>query len=773
MKQLLLNNKSNNFQTVPKIPKPQSMPKTQVYLGLGGSYNLENGGYSNANFYMHPTISHQFDKGWGLSVSPGTFVHNSEKYPGGNFRLTGFLPEHSVTVSKSFQGGGQFESILNRVYKSNANFAKRLRDPNRKSIPDWMTDSIATHKMSVGTDENGQPYIYPEVQEINGKLIDFTRSPYNRDAGMISAEEHGDTIHVPTIKDGVDFTKEYKKYFPNFQAGGRVGKTQTAARGPIKYNIPSTFSPGKTKEWIKYWYSNRSPQIQKNIKEARSTQAQWNKQMNTINTYKWYQSPKYLPQKIKSKASKNDFDDRRINGMTLPDYKTIYFNNPTYPGSSIQVHEGTHSQEPKIQKAIIPRHIKLKSGQYKDSYYDDPDEINSRVMEFRYINKLNPKRRYSIEEIRKMKDEGDGGTSWPGGKRPLDILNRYDDSTLLYLINGLAYNNNYKDQDIQYTKRGGTLKFQTGGTIPVGKAAKTAFKIFKGDHLKLMKQRLKNGGFERLAKTAKEDEAIKPSPGGMGEYKQNLLTKSQDWLLAQEPMKVSSKELEEYKRKHGLPKPVTSPKSGASSQFGKYYTDLYTDAPEKLKAIPNDKHQIAAHEYSHFVYKPSTTAPGFNYDKFPTAGQYFHGKNGSSELAARGSQLKNYFGLNKGSDDITPEMLTYAKEHYVKDTGIDNNMTSMFESVEDSNKFSNWISKNAPLIPLELTMKSIMLRNQPDPLSAKKGSKIAKHSWSADFGHTVDGNPNLDNMKGDYVTKKKRRKAQYGTKLNYLKSLYY
>jgi len=51
---------------------------------------------------MHPTISHQFDKGWGLSVSPGTFVHNSVKYPGGHFRLTGFLPEHSVTVSKSF-----------------------------------------------------------------------------------------------------------------------------------------------------------------------------------------------------------------------------------------------------------------------------------------------------------------------------------------------------------------------------------------------------------------------------------------------------------------------------------------------------------------------------------------------------------------------------------------------------------------------------------------------------------------------------------------------
>jgi len=41
------------------------------------------------------------------------------------------------------------------VYKSNANFTKRLRDPYRKFIPDWATDAIATHKMSVGTDENG------------------------------------------------------------------------------------------------------------------------------------------------------------------------------------------------------------------------------------------------------------------------------------------------------------------------------------------------------------------------------------------------------------------------------------------------------------------------------------------------------------------------------------------------------------------------------------------------------------------------------------------
>jgi len=74
---------------------------------------------------------------------------------------------------------------------------------------------------------------------------------------MISAEEHGDTIHVPTVKDGVEFTENYKKYFPNFQTGGEIESYKYDHGGPFR--IPSTFSPSKTKEWIKYWYSNRSP----------------------------------------------------------------------------------------------------------------------------------------------------------------------------------------------------------------------------------------------------------------------------------------------------------------------------------------------------------------------------------------------------------------------------------------------------------------------------------------------------------------------------------
>lgn len=112
--------------------------------------------------------------------------------------------------------------MLNKVNSSNANFVQRLKDPNRKSIPDWEspTDRISTHKLSVGTDENGNHYIFPEVQEINGELIDFTRPPYHRFAGEISAEMRGDTVRVPSLEDAIKFTETYKQYYP-FNNGGK------------------------------------------------------------------------------------------------------------------------------------------------------------------------------------------------------------------------------------------------------------------------------------------------------------------------------------------------------------------------------------------------------------------------------------------------------------------------------------------------------------------------------------------------------------------------
>ena len=50
------------------------------------------------------------------------------------------------------------------------------------------------------------------------------------------------------------------------------------------------------------------------------------------------------------------------------------------------------------------------------------------------------------------------------------------------------------------------------------------------------------------------------------------------------------------------------------------------------------------------------------------------------EVAERMSQLKNYFGM-KGDEQFTKEHLHYAKEHYVSDTQVDNEMRLFFQAI--------------------------------------------------------------------------------------------
>jgi hypothetical protein len=50
------------------------------------------------------------------------------------------------------------------------------------------------------------------------------------------------------------------------------------------------------------------------------------------------------------------------------------------------------------------------------------------------------------------------------------------------------------------------------------------------------------------------------------------------------------------------------------------------------------------------------------------------------EIAERMAQLKNYFGM-KAKEIFTKEHLEYAKQKYIKDIGLDNNMTTFFEAI--------------------------------------------------------------------------------------------
>lgn len=62
-------------------------------------------------------------------------------------------------------------------------------------------------------------------------------------------------------------------------------------------------------------------------------------------------------------------------------------------------------------------------------------------------------------------------------------------------------------------------------------------------------------------------------------------------------------------------------------------------------------------------------------------GNYMVEGNGD-EQAIRFSQFKAYL----GKDDISAEDLKYISENYVKDTGIDNNITDLFDAIKDYSK---------------------------------------------------------------------------------------
>lgn len=107
---------------------------------------------------------------------------------------------------------------------------------------------------------------------------------------------------------------------------------------------------------------------------------------------------------------------------------------------------------------------------------------------------------------------------------------------------------------------------------------------------------------------------------------------------------------------------------------------------------------IRSHEVDHALHIPIRQAEGFDLDFLKSSimksnnPEYFNQLN-NSELAARGTQLKNYFGLTRPDQEITEDMLKYAAQNYVKDTSFDNDMTMFFNSIRDWKKAAKWLSE--------------------------------------------------------------------------------
>ena len=107
----------------------------------------------------------------------------------------------------------------------------------------------------------------------------------------------------------------------------------------------------------------------------------------------------------------------------------------------------------------------------------------------------------------------------------------------------------------------------------------------------------------------------------------------------------------------------------------------------------NNRQAAISHEIGHaFSGKTPnrTNIEGFDVENI----KYFN-KNNYDELATRGTQIKNYFGLTSPDQEITPSMLKYAYKNYIKDTGINNNMMEFFNSITDFDKAAKWLTENS------------------------------------------------------------------------------
>ena len=126
-----------------------------------------------------------------------------------------FLPTVTIngsgrkTTRSRMRDGGPINSV-DYVNNSDAEFAKRLRERDTTSIPTWDSPGyMSTYRMASVDD-----IAYPMVQKVDGRLVDYTRSPYLPSYGLEKAMQTGNYIRFANEHDADDFARSYKALYP-------------------------------------------------------------------------------------------------------------------------------------------------------------------------------------------------------------------------------------------------------------------------------------------------------------------------------------------------------------------------------------------------------------------------------------------------------------------------------------------------------------------------------------------------------------------------------
>lgn len=123
-------------------------------------------------------------------------------------------------------------------------------------------------------------------------------------------------------------------------------------------------------------------------------------------------------------------------GVVLPsDYKQWKDREPLLHELNHVVNIFNSSIFDQVNKVLEGKQI-IDRGQEVNNYLTTPSEVQSRLMEFRKLNNLDPTKVYGIPDVREWRRTG----------KDADLLNTFDDDTVLELINTVAHTPNKKVQ---------------------------------------------------------------------------------------------------------------------------------------------------------------------------------------------------------------------------------------------------------------------------------------------------------------------------------------
>jgi hypothetical protein len=251
-----------------------------------------------------------------------------------------------------------------------------------------------------------------------------TEVQYAQQGGLIKTKDSQQT-GIPKLKE-----KNLKEVLEEHDRAGR--------NGIYKFSTQEINDIEKESKWVNNWYSKRKL---------------FNQPLTSSSTSMRIPERPVSYTKIDMKARFNNED---VSGEYNPFGKNpdeILLNKDGYP-KTVALHEYNHyvQSENEFDKGyehIVDNPIKQVIGNtYKGmpnkAYLEAPNEVQSRLMQFRYLNNLKPDQRIEYLDKRPMK--------LPEGSE--DFFNKLSDQQLKDLLNKVVVN---KSTKINYAQEGGSL----------------------------------------------------------------------------------------------------------------------------------------------------------------------------------------------------------------------------------------------------------------------------------------------------------------------------